>query len=193
MSRLGIRAAALLAAASALAACSTLTSITESWKAPGTASLDFQKVVVLALVRDESARRVAEDALQSKLVGVPTVQSYKVLSPEEYRNKERAKQRLRDDGFDGVVAMRVLSAEQHATGAPGGYSSFWGYYDAFYPPMDLRLDTVVRVEINVYSLTEDKLLWAGRSETLDPQNITQLISEIVDAAGRELRKQGLIS
>jgi hypothetical protein len=193
MSRLGIRAAALLIAASALAACSSLTTITESWKAPGTASLHFQKVVVLALVRDEAARRVAEDALQAKLVGVPTVQSYKVLGPEDYRNKERAKGRLREDGFDGVVALRVVSSEQHATGVPGGYSSFWGYYDAFYPPMDLRLETVVRVEINVYSLTEDKLLWAGRSETLDPQSITQLISEIVAAADKELRKQGLIS
>lgn len=193
MSRLGIRAAALLAAASALGACASLTSITESWKAPGAGPLDFKKVLVLALVRDESARRVAEDALQSKLAGVTTVQSYQVLSPEDYRNKERAKQRLREEGFDGVIAMRVVSSEQHATGAPGGYSSFWGYYDVFYPPMDLRLDTVVRVEINVYSLTEDKLLWAGRSETLDPQSMTQLISEIVDAAGKELRRQGLIS
>ena len=193
MARRSIGAAALLTAAAAVAACSNLTSITESWKAPGTGPLHFQKVLVLALVQDEAARRVAEDALQAKLAGVPTVQSYTVLSPDDYRNKERAKQRLREGGFDGVVALRVVAKDQQATGVPGGYSSFWGYYDTFYPPMDLQINTVVQVEINVYSLTEDKLLWAGRSETLDPQSIDQLIGEIVDATGRELRKQGLIS
>lgn len=189
-----LRAMVCGSAVAALAACTSLTSIRESWKAPDAGPVHFEKVLVLARVQDQSARRVAEDTLQAKLVGTSAVQSYKVLTTEDLGDKERTKARLRDGGFDGAVIVRLVSADQRITTYAGTSGGFWGsswYYS--YPYTDVQVDTVVQVEINLYSLTEDKLLWAGRSETIDPRSIEQLISEIVDAAGEEMRKQGLIA
>lgn len=60
-------------------------------------------------------------------------------------------------------------------------------------PAELNVDTTIRVEINIYSLPEDKLIWAGVSETFNPQHTQQVVAAIVEAAGKALRRQGLIT
>lgn len=189
-----IRTAVFLAAGLALAGCAS-TRIVESWQAPGAGPLHFNKVLALAIVENESVRRVAEDALQSNLKGVQAVQSYKALGGVDLGDRERAKERLRQDGFDGVVALRLISSQQELSWTTSAVPlpSFWGFYGAAYPPAQLNVDTLVRVEISVYSLAEDKLIWSGISETYDPQNAEKLVGEVVEAAGNELRKKGLIA
>ncbi len=190
-----IRRAAFLAAGLVLAACAS-TSVVDSWKAPGVGALRFNKVLALAVVKNDSIRQAAEDALQGDLKSVQAVQSYKVLDLADLAaDREQAKARLRLDGFDGVVALRLVGAEQSLGWTTGAVplESFWGYYGYAYPPTEMRADTVVRVEINIFSLTEDKVLWRGVSESFNPQSTGSLISEITAVVGRELRRQGLIS
>ena len=195
MSAKGIKRAALLAAGLVLAACAS-TSVVDSWKEPGLKSLRFNKVLALAVVKNDSIRQAAEDALKGDLKNVQSVQSYKVLDLAELAdNREQAKARLRLDGFDGVVALRLVGSEQSLgwTTAAVPLESFWGYYGYAYPPTEMRADTVVRVEVNIFSLTEDKVLWRGVSESFNPQSTGALVSEITAVVGRELRRQGLIS
>lgn len=51
---------------------------------------------------------------------------------------------------------------------------------------------MVTIETNVYSVTEDKLLWSGISETFNPSDVAKVVNDIADAASRELRRQGLL-
>jgi hypothetical protein len=51
----------------------------------------------------------------------------------------------------------------------------------------------VTVETLVYSLRQDKLLWAGTSRTSNPEGIQSLIYEIADAVANQMSKQGLIA
>ena len=195
MSGTRIRTAALLGAGLALAACASTTSLVESWKAPGAGKLHFNKVLALAIVQDQSVRRIAEDALQADLKSVRAEPSYRALAGVEVADRERLtemKASLRQDGFDGVVALRLVSSKKEASWTPTviPLEAFWGMG---YPPAEMNVDTVVRVEIKLYSLADDKLIWSGCSETYDPKNAEQLVQEVVAAAGRELRKQGLIS
>ncbi len=194
MSRKRIPSTMFLAAGLALAACAS-TSIVESWKAPEAGPLRFKKVLALAIVKNESLRGRAEDALQSNLRGVQAVQGYKLIGAAELGDLERLKERLRQEGFDGVVALRLDSSRQEMswTSTSMPLESFWGYYNTSYPPAELTADTIVRVEIKIYSLAEDKLMWAGVSESFNPKDAQQLVSEIVAAAGKELRRQGLIA
>ena len=56
-------------------------------------------------------------------------------------------------------------------GAPyyGSFYGYWGYgWGAVYDPGYLRTDTVVMVETLIYSVTQDKLVWAGHSKTTNP-------------------------
>jgi hypothetical protein len=194
MSGMRIRTAALLGAGLAFAACAS-TSLVESWKAPGAGPLRFNKVLALAIVKDESVRRVAEDALQATLKSVRAEPSYRVLEGANVADGEQLKEmkgRLQQDGFDGVVALRMVSSQQQASWTPIviPLEAFWGTGS---PAAEMSVETVARVEIKLYSLSDDKLIWSGCSETHDPKNAEQLVQEVVAAAGRELRKQGLIS
>lgn len=186
--------AAALAAGLALGACAS-TRIVESWMASDAEPLRFGRVLALALVEDESLRRRAEDSLQADLWGTQAVQSYKVLGAAELDDSERVKERLREGGFDGVVALRLVSSQQELSWMPSTLpvETFWGFYGTAYPAGELDAGTIVRVEIDIYSLADDKLVWAGVSETYDPGNAGRLVDRIVAAAGKELRKQGLIS
>ena len=56
----------------------------------------------------------------------------------------------------------------------------------------MRTDTIVSVEILVYSLEQDKLVWAGRSQTTNPEKVGPFIQELTARAAAEMKKQGLI-
>ncbi len=53
--------------------------------------------------------------------------------------------------------------------------------------------TLLRIETLVYSLERDTLLWAGTSRTSDPTNVPRLVSEIADAAAKQMVKQGVLA
>ena len=68
---------------SSFAACSPSTEITKSWVEPG-ASVSTgptNKALVIALVKDETSRRVIEDALVKRL-NASAVASYNILTPD---------------------------------------------------------------------------------------------------------------
>ena len=193
MSSQRMRTTVLLAAGLALGACaSTKSGIVESWKAPEAAGpLRFNKVLALAVLDNESLRSRAEDALKANLPNVQAVQGYKMFTTAELEDLTGLKERLRQDGFDGAVVLGLAGAEQKV-----GWTSTndpWAEEYAWYPTEQMAVDTIVRVEIKIYSLTEDKLIWGGLSQTFNPKDTNDLISKIVAAAGKELRRQGLIS
>jgi hypothetical protein len=197
---------AVLAAASALGCTST--TFQSSWKAPGAGPLNFKgkKVAALVISKEEGVRYGAEDALAREItargaVGVP---AYGAIPKELTQDKEKAKEFLAKAGVVGVVAMRVVGKDQEISSSPATYyaspyySTFWGggYYGygwtGVYDPGYVRTDTIVAVETLVYSLEQDKLVWAGRSETTNPSKVGPFIQELTAAAASEMKKQGLI-
>jgi hypothetical protein len=49
------------------------------------------------------------------------------------------------------------------------------------------------VETNVYNVKTGKLVWASRTKTYNPENVRQLIGEIVDQTAAEMKKQKVIA
>jgi hypothetical protein len=95
----------------------------------------------------------------------------------------------------------VTDVNKTTTYVPGSYagpyaSSFWGYYGyawpTIYEPGYMRTDTVATVEINIYALNPEKLIWSGTSETFNPGTTREVVDDIARAVGAELMKQGLI-
>ena len=114
-----------------------------------------------------------------------------------------ARAKFKEAGVAGVVVMRVVGHDQRVIVDPGGfsgaaYASFGSYYSSYgvgvsYSTGSVQTDTVVTVETLVYSLRQDKLLWAGTSRTSNPEGVQSLIYEIADAVARQMSKQGLIA
>ncbi len=197
------------AASLALAACAS-TQFNSTWMAPGSGPLNFagQKVAALVISSNEGSRLGAEGELARQLTarGVQGIPAFNLIPPNESRNKEKAKALFEAAGIVGVVAMRVVGTQQEVTSSPSMgywgapyYGSFWGgggYYGygwgAVYDPGYLRTDTIVSVETLVYDMKADKLVWAGRSQTTNPQRVDTLVKELVAGAASEMKKQGLI-
>jgi hypothetical protein len=190
-----------------LYACATTTFVS-TWKAPDAQQVSpMGKTIAAVFVsRDESKRRVGEDALAADLTarGAHGIAAYTLLPNDQRGNVEAARERLKTAGADGVVVMRVIGKDQRVTYTPGYASTFPVYYNQFgpywsygwrtvYEPGYLQTDTVVSVETLVYSLKQDKLLWAGTSHTTNPANVDTLVNEVADAAAKEMSKQGLLA
>ena len=198
---------AVVAAATAVACAST--SFQSSWKAPGAGPLNFKgkKVAALVVSKEEGVRYGAEDYLAREITarGAVGVAAYSVIPKELIQDKEKAKEFLEKANVVGVVVMRVVGKDQEISSSAGtywgapSYATFWGtgaYYGygwgGVYDPGYLRTDTIVMVETLVYSLEQNKLVWAGQSKTTNPEKVGPFIQELTAKAAAELKKQGLI-
>jgi hypothetical protein len=185
--------------AACMAGCAS-TTIKDTWKDPSVSpeSMQFKKVLVVAML-PEASRRVAEDEMV-RHVRTQAVPSYTLISSEELKDVDAAKRKVKEQGFDGAIIMRMVGQEQRVSYVPGSYpgyyGSFYGYYgyagSLAYDPGYVTTDTIVNLETNVYSLREDKLLWSGLSETFNPKNLTTMIDGVASATARQLEKEGLL-
>ena len=57
---------------------------------------------------------------------------------------------------------------------------------------EIYTDTIVTVETLVYSMKQNKLVWAGQSQTTNPSKVDAFVKEVVTAAAKEMKKQGLL-
>ena len=191
----------LATALTLVAGCAT-TNISSSWVTPGARPVTFDNTLVVFMHPVETTRRAAEEYLVARIGPDRAVASYTVISQDEVRDTARAKVTVRNAGFDGVVVLRVIGVEERVNlegvATPPNYEQgFWDYYEdgwpSVYEPDRLPRDTIVSVETNVYSVTEDRLLWSGVSETFNPWNLEGAIDDIADAVSAELRRVGLLA
>lgn len=198
--RRGLVLWALVVAAGALA-CST-TEFKSTWRDPTArpVALRAQPVAAFLITSDVATRRAGEDILARELSarGVKGIPGYQLTGDQPVRDSEVLRKKLQQAGIDGTVIMRVVDRRVELDYVPGGpiYGSMWGYWDYGWgimgSPGYLETDTIVSVETLIYSLPNDKLLWAGISETTDPSNLDTFIKEIVKKAGEEIQKSGLV-
>jgi hypothetical protein len=196
----------------ALAGCaSTSARIQTSWRNPDITSeaLAFKKLLVVGIMMEPEQRVRGEDELVRRILAGPRAQageltavaSHTLLDSSDLRDPEKVKAKIAGQGFDGAVTMRLVSSEQKVTWASGNfpepYYDFWEYYRWGWTTVDAlryyRMDTVVLVESNVYSLTDGKLAWAAISESYNPGSSRKLMAAVAQAVTEELQKQGLIA
>jgi hypothetical protein len=68
-----------------------------------------------------------------------------------------------------------------------------GHYPDAWGGSQVRTDTIVIVETLVYSLRQNKLVWAGESLTTNPTDVDAFVQELVAEAAEAMRKQGVIA
>ena len=185
-----------------LAGCAS-TSIQDSWTAPDTGPLRFNKTLVVFVSPNQGTRRAAEDRLVSRFERSEAVSSYTLFPTTEGLGDDEAgtRAKVEAEGFDGAIVLRVIDSKDKLTYTQGmsypmHYGGFYGYYGygwgMAYSPGYMRTDTIVTVETTVYSIADDKLVWAGVTETFNPNQISQMVDDIASAVAKELRSQGLI-
>ena len=189
---------ACLALVPALAACSsTSTKLESSWREPNAGPIQFEKVVVLAVLPEDSLRRSVEDAIARRVKGA--IPGYTVVS--ELGDEQAVKSKVLASGADGGILVRLIGKRQETEWVPGAFpsthSSPWGFYGssrhAVVDPGYVRPgDEYVRFQTNIYDLEKEQLVWSGLTESVKPDSISGFVDELSEVVREALREEGLL-
>jgi hypothetical protein len=196
-----------VAASAVLAACAT-TSYNSTWRNPeaqAVGPMSGETVVAMVMSKNASTRRAAEDALAREISanGAKGIAGYTVVPDDAVGDEAKARAAIEKAGAVGVVVMRPVSKEKQITSTPSmymgpSYGPYWGGYygygwgGAWSTGPDIRTDTIVSVETLVYSLKQNKLIWAGESKTTNPSNVDSFVRELATSAAKEMKKAKLL-
>ena len=188
-----------------LIGCSSSNKITNSWKNPeATAeSIKFQTAAVFAMVKNPDMRRNTEEAIASQMPNTVAIPAYKLVSDEDLSDITTVKLKLKERAIEGALVLSVRNVDQktsyYSPGLyPSAYYSFGGYYNyawnyMYDPYVYSSTNVYVDIEILIYSLKEDKLVWYGESTSINPKSVEETISELAVSVKNQLVEDGLLS
>ncbi len=203
-----LRAGALFAIFS-LAALPLLasTKIVHRWVLTGLPIPHLHKMLVASIMENYLIRQEFEDQMKILLAkyGVEGVQSYMVLPPRNEMMEGELKQRIKESSLDSVLVIRPKAVrketEQVVTGGiyvpPPGYYTFWPYwnmaYGNFYPTSSYSKEKIiVRVEFNLYSTKDERLIWSGETDTIYSTDFDRLAKGYAQTLLDQLKKDKII-
>src|SRR5690606_22809213 len=147
--------------------CGPTTQMVKTWSDPALNAetvKSYNKVLVIARLKDDSSRRIAEDKIVASSPKGNFVQSYNYFKTTEQEEKLVVDNLLKD-GIEGIILMSLTDIEKSTSYVPGttyyggwgygggyygGYGG-WGYGGAYYSdPGHYQEDKTYYVETNFY-------------------------------------------
>jgi hypothetical protein len=184
-----------------LSSCGS-TQLASSWREPNKQVTinQLSKVLVVALFNTETSRRKAEDQMVTYLNGKGVV-SYDYLNDKFNKKNETAiREKIREDGFDGAITMRLVDVEQervYVQNTPRSspyYYDFSFYYFRNYANSGYYTTTkTYTAEVKVFSIKENKIIWTGVTKTTDPEGVDKLLSEVTKVVYKKMVNEGFVS
>lgn len=175
-----------------LTACSS-SRITHSWKAENISSKKFNKIMVVAMIKDNdiAKREMMENHLIGDLAerGYTAVSSIKEYGPKSFEGmkEEEVLNKLQNTGVDAVLTIVMLDKQRERYYVPGRvyyspyviyHRRFYRYYntmyDRIYSPGYYQVNTRYFWESNLYDLSTKELLYSVQTESFDPESAQSL-------------------
>jgi len=199
-----VRSAAV-AAFGLVASCYNWAEVTTMWGAAGKRAMRFDNLVVVFASSDDSLRRGMENRLAAQFPRATP--SYRALASTGSDDVAAVRRVLDEGRFDSAVIMTVVLADprpssilaadlprsRHAFPA----RTFGDQWDRVWnPPFDPALvpnKRLIAIELQVYSLADDRLIWAGRGDPGDANRIIKLGHSAIANLTRELQREGLLA
>lgn len=192
-----------------LAACTGSTHLIERWNDESYVDKPkLRKVLVLGIFQDEAQRRAfeAEFVAQVNAEAGEAIAGY-TLMPEQsdYDEKAEIADAVKLAGADSVLITNFKGASQQQRYVPPsydyvpsmgmgyGYGAYYGAaYQSVYRPGYTVTDTVVQLETRVYAVAEEKLIWAGNTQSVNSESSKKITAELVKLVTNDMRNSGLI-
>ena len=75
----------------------------------------------------------------------------------------------------------------------GSWRRYWAYsWSGFYDPGYYTTDKQYDVEVSVFSLKRDKLIWTANTTTINPTNRGELFDGVSTAVLNQMKKEGFL-
>lgn len=181
------------------------------WHDPLYKAPPLGKILIIAVRKDATKRRIWEDAFTGELAkhGVTATSSYNIF-PDVPPDTHQVIATVRANNFDGVIAIFLLPTEMTSQRIPGYttteqderhttyHDPYWRRYRTYYREIEhpgyIDTQTVDVRAIDVTTTgTEGKLIWSATSRTPDPGSVTDVQRGIVSLVLSELERQNIIS
>jgi hypothetical protein len=191
---------------SQMCGCAT-SNLVDIWNDPSFQAPPLEKMLVIAVRKDATKRRIWEDAFAGELVkhGVAATPSYSLFS-DAPPDTNQVVSAVQANGFDGilVVLRKPTETDKHyvqgyiSTVQDVRYSSYWQKYRTFYREIEHPgyIDSQ-KVAIHTIDVTttgsNSRLIWSAMSRTTDPGSVTDVQRGIVSLVLSELTQRGIIS
>ena len=149
---------------------------------------------MVALVKDEAIRRTTENRIASSNPIFKSSYQYLNGTNLQLSNEQKLKI-LKDENFDGVLTMRLVSTEKETNYVPGTNTSIYygGIGGNFYSPGYYQETTYYMVETNIFSLSKNKLIWTGTTKSSYITDIGLTVDEIMKTLYKEMIKDGSVT
>ncbi|MGZ8559199.1 MAG: hypothetical protein ACXWWC_12735 [Chitinophagaceae bacterium] len=168
-----------------VAGCGSL-KITSSWKAQNFVAPEYNKIMVLGLIRD--ADRTIQENMENHFVGdlkdlgYQAISAYKEYGPKAFdnMNEDTALAKLNNSGVEAVLTVVLLDKKKESKYVPGHllyspygyyYNRFWGYrttlYNRIYEPGYYVTDTRYFWESNLYDMSTQKLIYSVQTQSFE--------------------------
>ena len=196
--RNAIRSLSVLALLVGLAACSG-TRLSDVWRDQQYSGEPFRQVAVFVLGTDPAVRRLVEDEVVRRLpMNTRGIGGYGLVPDTERGDVAKALERLRAGGYDGAMIARLVGVDGStpwATGSlkqvPVSYRTLSNYYinatEEAERSSGLGTPTVVRVQMNVYAVASQALVWSAASRTFNPEETRDVAGDVAKVAVEELQ------
>jgi len=189
------------------------TSISASWLSDKHQPHNYKKLLVIGMSTNVAARATFEDELvyYMRMKGINAVAASSVLPPDRgivSEAPEVQKQRLVDEGFDGVFAISLLeknNTTKYVSGtttyAPasfygGYYGSFYSYYPHMYSnvyqPGYYVASQEVILNSSLFDVATGDLLWSAQSQTSDPSSVDDAANSYAKSMATQIIKRNVI-
>ena len=178
-----------------------------SYRIPNQPSSAINTVVVVALTPDVETRKLIENELVYWLRqdGYDAIASVKVSTPSPRLPTEKELRRIvNDEAQDGVLTMRLIdvdkdsryvsSTETRSTSLTDTY--VYNYLNAWrdtYVPGYYANSSIIKLETNVYEVSNEQIVFTSISETLDAESIEGMVSDFSQALAFNLKKSKVIT
>jgi hypothetical protein len=207
----GVVLAAAIAVTIVIAAGCGTTELTNLWKDPSYSAPPLKKLMVIAFRKNQINRRMWEDAVVGTIAKENTtavvVPSYQ-LFPNEVPLPDSVKEKVKDQGFDGVLIVSKVERDTLTNQVPGyttsepvtEYSRKWKSYqtryETVYHPGYTDTSMTVRVRTDLLLTQgegdEGRLIWSATSESVDPASHDEFRTSVANSVAKALTKARLI-
>lgn len=187
-----------------LSGCAS-TKVTSVWVDEDYQGDGIDNVFVVGVSKDSTIRRIFEDEFVSQLEkqGVKAAASHKILSDDEVQDDQKIDSTVKESDSDTILITRLINMRKDTqyvppdyvyAPPPHSYGGWHGYYSRAYmvtPGYTVEYEIAV-LEITLYDLKTDKLLWSARSDAATYGKVERHIKEFAQSIISQLTEAKLI-
>jgi hypothetical protein len=179
--------------------------LSTTWIEPGTPPTPYRDLIVFGISTNPIVRRAYEDNFVEVLkgAGVQARAAHTLLSDRDVGRSRAVQEAVGRSGADGIIVTYLAGENMDAAPSSGRTHVVPSLYGRLYPYYGHILSEVtapgyyanyraLRLETNLYDAGRAKLVWSGRSDTLDPSSEQTMISEVIAAMIGKLKADGFL-